>query len=40
MYERCAAGYVYVLLTYATLGVLFALAFVTVGVSKIDPEAR
>lgn len=40
MYERFAAGFVYALLTYAVLGVLFALAFVSVGVSKIDPEAQ
>jgi hypothetical protein len=40
MYERFAAGCVYVLLPYAALGVLFALEFVTVGVYKIDFEAQ
>jgi hypothetical protein len=40
MYERFVAGFVYALLTYAALGALFALAFVSVGVSKIDPEAQ
>jgi hypothetical protein len=40
MYERFAAGFVYALLTYAALGLLFALAFVSAGVQRIDPEAR
>jgi hypothetical protein len=40
MYERFAAGFVIALLTYAALGFLFALAFVSAGVQRIDPEAK
>jgi hypothetical protein len=40
MYERFTTGFVYALLTYAAQGLLFALAFVSAGVQRIDPEAR
>ena len=40
MYERLAEAFLTVLLVYAGLGLLFALAFVTLGVQRVDPEAR
>ncbi|HSS97463.1 MAG TPA: hypothetical protein VLK33_10555, partial [Terriglobales bacterium] len=40
MYEGIAALFVITLLTYAAVGFLFAIVFVTFGVQKIDPEAR
>jgi hypothetical protein len=40
MYERVANLLVLGLLSYAGLGFLFALAFVTLGVQRLDAEAR
>ena len=40
IYERFAAGLVLVLEVYAALGLVFALAFVSFGVQKSDPEAK
>jgi vacuolar-type H+-ATPase subunit I/STV1 len=40
MYERFAAVFVFALLAYAALGFLFAVAFVSFGVTRMDPEAR
>ena len=39
MYEAIAILLVYVLYVYTALGVAFALAFVTVGVKRIDSQA-
>ena len=39
MFERFALLLVDVLLLYALLGVVFALAFVSVGVKRIDAQA-
>jgi hypothetical protein len=40
MAEQIANVFVAGLLGYASLGVVFALSFVSIGVQKIDPEAR
>jgi len=40
MLEHIAKVFVDVLAIYATLGVLFALAFVTTGISRVDSEAK
>jgi hypothetical protein len=40
MYERIAMLFADTLFLYAALGFVFALAFVTVGVGRIDPNAR
>jgi hypothetical protein len=40
MYEQFARLLVLSLSVYLTLGLLFAIAFVAVGVQKIDPLAR
>lgn len=40
MYEQVATALVVALEGYALVGALFALAFVAVGVSRIDPTAR
>ena len=40
MYEQIANLFVIGLLVYATLGFLFALAFLNFGIQRIDPEAR
>jgi hypothetical protein len=40
MYERFAEALVVGLFSYAALGFLFALAFVSRGVQRIDPEAK
>jgi hypothetical protein len=40
MYERLAAVFVFALLAYAALGFLFAVAFVSSGVTRMDPEAQ
>ena len=40
IYERFASGLVLALEAYATLGLAFALVFVSLGVQKIDPEAK
>ena len=39
MYEAIAILFVYALYAYTALGVAFALAFVTVGVKRIDSQA-
>ena len=39
MYEAIAILFVYALYVYTALGVAFALAFVTVGVKRIDSQA-
>jgi len=39
MYEAIAILFVYSLYAYTALGVAFALAFVTVGVKRIDVQA-
>jgi hypothetical protein len=39
MYEAVATLCVYALYAYAALGVGFALAFITVGVQRIDSQA-
>jgi len=39
MYEAIAILFVSALYAYTTLGVAFALAFVTVGVKRIDSQA-
>ncbi len=40
MYERIAGIFLLALLVYAALGFLFAIAFVSFGVQRIDPEAH
>ena len=40
MYERFAIWFVDGLLLYAALGAAFGFAFVTVGVQRIDPNAK
>jgi len=40
MYVEFANGFVYALFAYVSLGFVFALAFVSVGVQNVDPEAR
>jgi hypothetical protein len=40
MYEQTARLLVVALGAYVTLGLLFAIAFVTAGVQRIDPVAR
>ena len=40
MYERIAILLVYAFYLYALLGVVFAVAFVTIGVKRIDPQAN
>jgi len=40
MYEKAAITFVLALKGYALLGALFAAAFVTLGVSRVDPAAR
>jgi hypothetical protein len=40
MYEQFAMLLVFVLIAYATLGLLFGIAFITIGVQRIDPVAR
>lgn len=40
MYEQIANLFVFGLLTYAILGFVFALVFVSFGVQRIDPEAK
>ena len=39
MYEAIAILFVYTLYAYTALGVAFGLAFVTVGVKRIDSQA-
>jgi hypothetical protein len=39
MYEAISILFVYALYAYTALGVAFALAFVTVGVKRIDSQA-
>jgi hypothetical protein len=40
MFERIATGFVVALELYAAAGFLFALVFISIGVQRIDPEAR
>jgi hypothetical protein len=40
MYEHFARLLVFVLGVYVTLGFLFAIAFIAIGVQRIDPVAR
>lgn len=40
MYERIAILFVDAFYLYALLGVVFALAFVTIGVNRIDSQAN
>lgn len=40
MYETIAIAFVTALELYVLAGTLFALAFVSLGVSRIDPNAR
>ena len=40
MYERIAILLVYAFYLYALLGVVFAFAFVTIGVKRIDSQAN
>ena len=40
MYVQFANAFVYALFIYAALGFVFALPFLSVGVQKIDPQAR
>lgn len=39
MYERLAILFVQALYLYVSLGVAFAMAFVTIGVSRVDSQA-
>jgi hypothetical protein len=39
MYERLATAFAYVLYLYFGIGLLFAVAFVTTGVKRLDPNA-
>ena len=40
MYEQIANAFVIAFEAYVLVGALFAIAFVAVGVSRIDPAAR
>jgi hypothetical protein len=40
MFETLVTAFVYALSVYAGLGLLFALAFVWVGVERLDTQAR
>jgi len=40
MFETLVNAFVYTLEAYASMGVLFALAFVTTGVQRLDSEAK
>jgi hypothetical protein len=40
MYECLASWFVYAFYVYFSLGFLFAVAFVTTGVSRLDPNAK
>ena len=40
MYVQFANAFVYVLFIYTALGFVFALPFVSIGVQKIDPQAK
>jgi hypothetical protein len=40
MFETLVTAFVYALSVYAGLGLLFALAFVRVGVDRLDKQAR
>ena len=39
MYERLAILFVHAFYLYISLGVAFAIAFVTIGVSRVDSQA-
>jgi hypothetical protein len=40
MYERLATWFVYAFYLYFSIGLLFAVAFVTTGVNRLDPNAK
>jgi hypothetical protein len=40
MLETLAKAFVYTLVAYATLGLVFAVPFVWIGVQRLDSEAR
>jgi hypothetical protein len=40
MYERLATCFVYAFYLFFGLGLLFAVAFVTTGVQRLDPNAK
>jgi hypothetical protein len=40
MFETVVRTFVYTLMAYATAGVLFAVPFVTLGITRVDEEAR
>ena len=40
MYERIATWFAEALLLYTAVGAVFAVAFVTAGVQRVDPDAR
>lgn len=40
MFEALAKAFVFALETYASLGLMFAVPFVWVGVQRLDPEAQ
>ena len=40
MLETFAKAFVYILAAYATLGLMFAVAFVWLGVQRLDSEAQ
>jgi len=39
MYERIAIAFVYAFYLYLAFGFLFAVAFITTGVKRLDPNA-
>ena len=40
MYELLATSFVYAFYLYFSIGLLFAVAFVTTGVNRLDPNAK
>ena len=40
MYEQIVIWFVEALFLYAAVGAVFAVAFVTAGVQRVDPDAR
>ena len=40
MYERIAIWFVEALFLYTAVGAVFAVAFVTAGVQRVDPDAK
>ena len=39
MYERIAIAFVYTFYLYFVIGFLFAIAFIAIGVKRLDPNA-